>query len=466
MAHLGTPEGAPDAQPRTGPRRLGRVLDRILDAYARVDTGTPADKALHQVFSRARDLGSSERAEVGDVLFGVIRERRRLEDHLRRAAKAERRDFETLDKPIQHRMLVLAWLAEQGSSLADLEATDRFAARRLPKVFERIVKGRLPPAKKRSAIEALAIELSLPTWLAQRLVDAFGEARTRELGQALSVRAPVTLRVDTERLSRDEALARIRAEHEPDAEPTRLSPLGVNLPRAVDLKSWPLFKEGLVDLQDEGSQLIALAARPASPDGARMLDACAGAGGKTLALAALTGGRARLDAIEPDRHKLGELRRRAARVDAKVNTHPIGLEALPDDLHERFDVVLVDAPCTGTGTLRRAPDLAGRLTEADLERDLNRQRVLLTSAFEALKPGGRLVYATCSILEEENEAVVQAALRNEPRLSPLPLAEVWGVELADKLAATHEARIGPGLGGPPRPGQGPDGFYVATMTKA
>jgi len=320
------------------------------------------------------------------------------------------------------------------------------------------VDDRLPPVKKRSNVEAVAIDLSMPTWLATRLVDAFGEERTRQIGAALSARAPVTLRVDPSRASRDAVLEQIR-EREPEAKATLLSPHGVTLPRAVDLPAWPLYKSGTVDLQDEGSQLIALAATP--EQGQAVLDGCAGAGGKTLALSAFTGGRLELVALEPDRHKLGELKRRAQRADVEVQTHPVGLEDLPDALKGRFDVVLVDAPCTGTGTLRRAPDLAARLKETDLERDTTRQRFLLASAFEALKPGGRLVYATCSILREENEAMVAHFLSTEPRLSPVPLSEVWGEELAEKLGATHEARIGPGPGE-----RGPDGFYVATMRKA
>jgi 16S rRNA (cytosine967-C5)-methyltransferase len=457
---LYTPDSPADAQPH-GPgqhRRLGRVLDRILDAYGQVQASTPADKALKNVFARARDLGSRERAQVGDALFGILRAQRRLLDRLQRAAKAERRDFELLDTPVKHRMLVLAWMASQGATLEDLEAVDAYALKRLPKVFERIVQDRLPPLKKRAPIEHLAVELSLPSWLAQRLVDAFGEDQTRALATAMDHRAPVTLRVDPRRLGRDEVLARIQAEHEPEAKATLLSPWGITLPRAVDLPAWSLFKDGVVDLQDEGSQLIALATglRP----GEAALDACAGAGGKSLALWSLGDGQARLTALDPDKRKLTELKRRADRVDARITTEVSALETLPEHLRARFDVVLVDAPCTGTGTLRRAPDLVWRLTEADLERDMARQKRLLASALAAVRPGGRLVYATCSILREEDELQARYLLDNAPEVTPLPLAELWGEALSAKLAATHEARIGPG----PQ-ARGPDGFYVAAFRK-
>ncbi|MCA9551253.1 MAG: RsmB/NOP family class I SAM-dependent RNA methyltransferase [Myxococcales bacterium] len=456
-----TPNLPPDAQPR-GPgqhRRLGRVLDRILDAYGQVQANTPADKALKNVFARSRDLGSKERAQVGDALFGILRGQRRLLDALQRAAKAERRDFDLLDTPVKHRMLVLAWMASEGATLEDLEAVDRYALKRLPKVFERIVQGKLPPLKKRAPIEHLAVDLSLPSWLAQRLVDAFGEEQTRELAAAMEHRAPVTLRVDPRKMSRDEALAKIQAEHEPEAKATLLSPWGITLPRSKDLSSWALFKDGVVDLQDEGSQLIALATGLAP--GEAVLDACAGAGGKSLAMWSMGGGQAKLTALDPDKRKLAELKRRADRVDARISTEATELETLPEHLRARFDVVLVDAPCTGTGTLRRAPDLVWRLSEADLERDVARQKRLLTSALAAVKPGGRLIYATCSILREEDEDQARYLLENEPKVTPLPLSALWGEALSEKLAATHEARIGPG----PQ-ARGPDGFYVAAFRKS
>jgi len=121
---------------------------------------------------------------------------------------------------------------------------------------------------------------------------------------------------------------------------------------------------------------------------------------------------------------------------------------------------LVDAPCTGTGTLRRHPDLRWRLSDADVPREASRQRRILTGAFKAVRPGGRLIYATCSVFAEENEAVAAYLLAEEPRLQPLPLAELWGERLSTQLAATHEARIGPG----PRR-EDPDGFYIAAFRR-
>lgn len=434
--------------------RLGRIHDRILEAYAQIDAGTPADTALKAVFKKARDLGSRERAEVADTVYAMLRKKRLIEDRLERAAKAEKRRFSDLDKPIEHRLRLLGLYALQGAGLDELKAKDAYAFRRIPRAFERILKDKLPRVK-RGAVEELAVELSLPSFVVERLVAAFGEARTRAIGEALDGRAPVTLRANRAKVDRVELARRIQEEHGLATTATKLAPDGLVLPGPVDLRSWPLFSEGWCELQDEGSQLIALAvaARP----GETVLDACAGAGGKSLALAA-TG--ASVTAVEVEKRKLDELKKRAKRAGADVTTTRADLLTLPAELAARFDAVLVDAPCTGTGVLRRSPDSVWRLTEARLLEEIERQKHLLTSALGALKPGGRLIYATCSVLREENEAISVYLLEERQDLRPLALVDLWGDTVSEALAATHEARIGPG---PTE--QDPDGFYVAAFRK-
>ncbi len=455
------PPVKPDAQPHGAKTaRRGRVHDRILDAYGRITAGAPADRALQQVMRKARDLGSHERAEIGDVVYGLLRTQRRIDDHLERAARAENRRLDTLDAPMRNRIRVLVYLAEAGFDLETLAQTDAPAFKRLPGVLERIASGRLPKSKKKG-LEALAVELCFPTWMTKRLVDAFGEARAEAIGRGLDGRAPVTLRVH-QAFDRQEIAERIREEHGLGPIPTKLSPVGLILPRAIDLPSWSSFREGIVELQDEGSQLVALACGARASES--VLDACAGAGGKTLLLAEQLEGGGRLVAMDPDRSKLDELRRRENRTDrARRSTIDIragDLTTLPVELHNAFDAVLVDAPCTGSGTLRRHPDLRWRLKDADVEVEASRQRRLLAGALTAVKPGGRLIYATCSVFAEENEEISAYLQQQEARLTPLSLSELWGERLSTQLAATHEARIGPG---PDR--DGPDGFYVAAFRR-
>lgn len=447
----------PDAHPHgAADRRLGRIHDRVIDALSRVEGGLPADRALSEIFKAARDLGSRERHEIGDVVYGVLRERRKIDDLLRRAAKSERRSLDLVDPPLLNRVRVLVFLAMQGEALASLEARDGYATKRLPGVLSRIVKGRVTPSKL-TGVEKIGVEHSLPTFIAEALAEAFGEERTAVIGEALSMRAPVTLRVNASRTTREEILARIAEDFDVEASPTTMAPHGIVLSRAIDLYGWEPYKDGLVELQDEGSQLIALAL--GAKDAKSVLDACAGAGGKSLAIAAESD--ARIIALDPDAKKLKSLEQRRSRAGAeRISAKKGELETLGDEHRGKYDRVLVDAPCTGTGTVRRHPDLKWRLTPSDVTREVARQKHLVTSAAATLRPGGMLVYATCSVLKEENEDVIQHAIVHDARLEPVPLEETLGEALAARLGATFEARIGPGPGP-----LGPDGFYIALLRR-
>jgi 16S rRNA (cytosine967-C5)-methyltransferase len=436
--------------------RLGRTYDRILEVAAQVETGAPADVALKNLFKKARDLGSRERAEVADTVYALLRKKRLIEDRLERAAKAEKRSFSDLDKPIQQRLRVLALWALEGMSLAELEERDPYAVKRIPRAFERIVQDKLPKTK-RSELEELAIEHSLPSFVVSRLIDAFGVERAGLIGKALNTRAPVTLRANRLKTTREELVRRIEKDHGLEVKLGKLSRDAVILPHRVDLQSWDLFREGWAELQDEGSQLVALAVGARANE--RVLDACAGAGGKTLALAADMQNSGKLAAYDPEKRKLKELEKRAERAGATIEIKTADLIELGDDDRERWDAVLVDAPCTATGTLRRHPDTVWRLTEPDIEHEAERQRQLLTASLSALRTGGRLIYATCSVLREENEAISENLL-SQGLVKPLQLAELWGEELSGKLAATHHARIGPGP-----TDNDPDGFYVSAFLK-
>jgi 16S rRNA (cytosine967-C5)-methyltransferase len=236
-----------------------------------------------------------------------------------------------------------------------------------------------------------------------------------------------------------------------EARPTASSPVGLHLPAGTDLRASALFKAGRIELQDEGSQLLGLAAALPARGGA-VLDACAGAGGKTLQLLETAG---RVVALEPDEAKRKELRRRLERAGASAQIEAEELEAHAERTPDRFDVVLIDAPCTGTGTLRRHPEIALRLTPADVEREVARQKRLVAAGLRCLKPGGRLVYATCSVLREENEAIVEYARVEGGGVQPAP---VFTGELGERLSRVSALRIGP------EPGNGPDGFFVAALT--
>jgi len=427
--------------------RLGRVHDRVLDALATIDDGQPADRAIAAVFRRARDLGRSERAQVADEVYAIARARRRLDDRLKRGLRSCGKRIESYDTRIRHRMLVLCLLLEQGASKADLIARDDYAQRRVKGLFEKIAK--LKPTKK------LGVECSIPDWLADALVAAGGEEHAIAVAAALAERAPLTVRVDHRHISRDTAAEALSDELGVEVVSTSLAPHGLILPPGVHVEGTELYADGWLEVMDEGSQLAAMAT--GAEPGHNVLDACAGAGGKTLALASLMNGLGRIAAVDVSGKKLEELRRRLRRTDfTNVEIMERDLIDLPKQLLGWADRVLVDAPCTGSGVFRRQPDARWRTTAEELLSYPAKQASLLIRAVDAAKPGAFVTYVTCSMLEAENEAVVERVRREQPKLVPAPLSETLGAELAERLGATTSMRIGPGP-----TSSDPDGFFIA-----
>jgi 16S rRNA (cytosine967-C5)-methyltransferase len=310
-------------------------------------------------------------------------------------------------------------------------------------------------------IDALAAETSLPRWLAALWAEQLGPAETRSLAAALNQRAPLTVRANLLKGTRDELRAALEAEGA-RVEHTRWSPNALTFQSRANVFALKAFKAGLFEVQDEGSQLIAEAcgARP----GQVVVDACAGAGGKALALAAEMRNRGKLVACDRDGRRLDELRQRARRDgvhnwDARAVPEGPSGEARLDDLRGKADVVLVDAPCSGLGALRRNPDARWRMDQAEVDSFPPRQRDILRRYAALVRPGGRLVYATCSINRRENEEVRAAFLSEHPEFGPVPPSELLGAERAAALGARAEdLQLLPHQ-------HGTDGFYIAAMRR-
>jgi 16S rRNA (cytosine967-C5)-methyltransferase len=303
-----------------------------------------------------------------------------------------------------------------------------------------------------------------PEWLAPQFEASFG-ALAAEEGRALAERAPVDLRVNTLRATRDKALAAL-AHLSP--EPTPFSPVGLRIAmrpdgRAPPLASDPAYVKGLIELQDEGSQLAALLAE-AKP-GMQVLDLCAGAGGKTLALAAAMENQGQIYAADPDSRRLAPIFARLARSGARnVQVRaPKGQADVLADLDGRCDLVLIDAPCTGSGAWRRNPDAKWRIRPGALEQRIKDQDETLESALRFVKPGGRIVYVTCSVLRAENEDRIAEFMRRHDDLLPIDAAAQARSSSLPTLVE-HRSTLGPGLRLSPR-STGTDGFYVATLTR-
>ncbi len=303
-----------------------------------------------------------------------------------------------------------------------------------------------------------------PEWLAPQFEASFG-ADVAEEGRALAERAPVDLRANLLKTSRDKALAELA---HLSAQPTPLSPVGLRIAirpdgRGPALAAEPAYVRGLVEVQDEGSQLAALLAE-ARP-GMQVLDLCAGAGGKTLAMAAAMDNHGQIYATDADGRRLTPIFDRLARSGARnVQVRaPRGQADVLADLEGRCDLVMIDAPCTGSGAWRRNPDAKWRTRPGALEQRLKDQVEALESAMRFVKRGGRIVYVTCSVLRAENEDRAIAFLARHDDMLPVDAA-AQARSAGLPALAEHASRFGPGFRLSPRT-TGTDGFYIATLAR-
>jgi 16S rRNA (cytosine967-C5)-methyltransferase len=377
------------------------ILDEVIASTT--NDGPPGDSIVTRYFKHRRYAGSKDRRAVRELVFRAIRR--------------------SAERPESGRAAVLG-LAEDELALLDLFGEPRGPEPRID--------------GERSAIAG-----TMPQWLVPQLSPLV----TPNEWPALLDRAPLDLRVNVARASRDEMLAQF-----PGAEPTALSPWGIRLPPDSRIDDHPAFQAGLVEVQDEGSQLIALACEPAN--GARLLDLCAGAGGKSLALAAAAP-EGTILATDSNRARLSKLAPRAQRAGATIETRllnpPRELEQL-EDWRSATDLVLVDAPCSGSGTWRRNPEGRWRLTPERLDRLAGAQERLLDLAAELVCPGGRLVYAVCSLLSREGAGQAERFLERHSSWISEDTAIAGGrSDGAGRLLAPAHDRT--------------DGFFVARLRR-
>ena len=361
----------------------------------------PADAVVSRYFREHRELGHADRAFVAETVFAVLRRGRSLE--ARCAGK----------------------LSDRNRLLVALAVTRGWSQRELAPVLKASEEEWLAAAKAMPESEfPPAVRCDLPDWLYNALEAQFGADEVDKLAHALNLPAPLDLRVNTIKTNREALLARL-ADDEITAVPGPLSPLAVRLRDKPALAKHPLFLEGAFEVQDEGSQLLGYLVEPRR--GEMVVDFCAGAGGKTLLLGALMKNTGRLYAYDVSDKRLANLKPRLAR-SGLSNVHPARIEHERDTKIKRLagkvDRVLVDAPCSGLGTLRRNPDLKWRQSEASVAELTLKQAAILDAAAKMVRPGGRVVYATCSLLTAENDAIVEAFLARHPDFTLTPAAAV------------------------------------------
>jgi 16S rRNA (cytosine967-C5)-methyltransferase len=393
----------------------------------------PADAVLGRYFREHEALGQHERAFIAEAVFGVLRRKRVLE-HLTRQASPRR--------------LLLAWLARfDGISVREIASVVT------PQESDWLIE------VKAASLDGLppAVLAELPDWVYERLAGELGHAEALTLGRALQEPAPLDLRVNLVRTDRESALSRLR-QSGIAAAPTPYSPVGIRVEGKPAINRHPLFLEGAVEVQDEGSQLIGYLLAPRRHD--LVVDFCAGAGGKSLMLGAMMHSQGRVYAFDVSPGRLARLKPRLKR-SGLSNLHPHLLRSEHDTkvkrLAGKIDRVLVDAPCSGLGTLRRNPDLKWRQSPEGVEEMRVKQAAILHAASTLVKTGGRLVYATCSLLPEENEKIVDAFMAQYPAFEPLScpgLLEQQGIA----IDTAERMRLWPHI-------HGTDGFFAAVFER-
>ena len=417
------------------PNALLELSAELIAAVNQLDA--PADSTVSAFFRHHKNLGQRERAILAETVYALLRERIKFQNLAQSGTGSMNR-----------RLAMLAW---RGNAA--------------------FLRGALSPQEQQwleqvQAIDPMSLASkmrhNMPEWLAEPLLARLGEAEFWQLAGVLNEAAPLDLRVNALKLKREEAQAQLKAAGI-DAVATPYSPLGLRIDGKPALNKLEIFTSGGVEVQDEGSQLLALLLAPKR--GEMVVDFCAGAGGKTLALGAAMRNTGRLYAFDVSGHRLLAMKPRLAR-SGLSNVYPAQIAHERDDrikrLAGKIDRVLVDAPCSGLGTLRRNPDLKWRQSPQGVIELQAKQRAILAGAARLVKPGGRLVYATCSLLDAENEVIAAEFAAAHVDFRPLDAAEALTksqVERAGELTESGALRLWPHR-------HNTDGFFAVAWERA
>ena len=393
----------------------------------------PADTSLRYFFQQER-IGSNERALVAETVFGVLRHRLFLEHACN-------------DEATPRRMALAYWIKFGGYNL-----------REITPLLKRDEGDWLGTVKAINLSgQPLSVQAELPQWLVEKLQSSMTDEAILALGCSMQQPAALDLRVNTQLATRDEVLHALQAEGM-DAQATPYSPICIRLKDKPALTRHPLFLSGKIEIQDEGSQLLGFLLAPKRNE--MIVDFCAGAGGKTLMLGAMMNSQGRLYAFDISEKRLANLKPRLKR-SGLSNLHPQLIAHENDSkvkrLAGKIDRVLVDSPCSGLGTIRRNPDIKFRQSPQSLIELTQKQTIILSAASKLLKPGGRLVYATCSFLPEENRAIVDAFLATHSEFTLRPATEILAQQKIP-LEAGECLQLMPQL-------HGTDAFFAAVLER-
>ena len=408
-------------------------------------TKSPADRIMAKYFREHRYIGSKDKYAISEQYYGILRQRSSFE-YLLQAS----------DIGIGARTLAALLIRQQGLSIEDYFNSEKYS----PKYLNLSLLTRLNNVEFESLNDAPEhIRLNVPEWLAAKLKTALGDEFANVM-TAMNQRASTDVRIN-QLITNNQQAIDLFDKLGFDYTESILSPWGLCFSQRVALFGLKEFRQGWFEIQDQGSQLLALLTNVKAGD--RVVDFCAGAGGKTLAMAAMMENKGVIHACDVHTKRLDNLAKRAKRAEVhNVRVHVLSSEKdkWVKQQQEKTDVVLIDAPCTGTGTWRRSPDSRWNLQEENLTNLVELQQSILQSASRLVKKGGRLIYATCSLLKEENEQQIATFLANNSRFKAIDLVLPEPVKSnLDKVQYSgHELRTFPSL-------SDSDGFYVCSLTK-
>ena len=418
----------------------------------------PADAIIDTFFRSHKYLGSHDRKFIAESTYGTLRHLRKCELMV---ASATAELGETIFEEDKIIFLVVAYLSLQGwmqdvtPENISLKLKSKRLAEKIENIFDAFAKPIATPAK--SVAAQIGIEHSFPDWMVQRLIDQYGESETNKICVSLNEQAPLTLRVNTLKTTVEQCQAELSRQGI-ETTKTLLSPFGLNLSKRINTFSLPAFRDGWFEVQDEGSQLLPFLIDP-KPN-VKLLDLCAGAGGKTLEFAALMKNRGEIFAADINSYRLEELRKRTKRAGVQnIRVQEIqAIEDLAEQYFNFFDIVFVDAPCSGLGTIRRNPGMKWIVTEQTVNEVSDKQKSILHSSVPLVKQGGRIVYATCTLLKQENEDVVQEFMTRHPEFKLVEVNQLLA-KWNNRLVATGSFfKLLPHI-------NGTDGFFCAILEK-
>lgn len=425
------------------------LLDKILTSQA------PADGVVTAYFRQAKYMGSNDRRVISELVYQILRRYEELIWYLQSVP---------LEKSNLGRFLVLAYAHQilnysiaQIENLCQKDNHNKFGIKDLSSL-EYMLLNDMDRLKAQEM--PVAVRLNVPAWILPLLETTFGY-QLSDAVQALNQPAPLDLRINCLKTNRETVLTQLLAEGF-KATPTPWSPIGIRLTERRPLSGHPLWKNGDIEVQDEGSQLLSLLTD--TKPGMAVIDYCAGAGGKTLAMAANMENRGRIVATDVAEWRLKRARERLRRAGVNnVEFRTLDEESTHKWLKRqsgRFDRVLIDAPCSGSGTWRRNPDIKRRFTKEDLQELILKQQEILNRAAPLTKPGGRLIYATCSLFKDENDNQITKFIAAHPNFHLIPISTIWEGVLGTTCPSPKDTlQLTPHL-------HNVDGFFMAVLERS